>query len=194
MELDAHGVRAGLIGIAGVTLAMLALAGCSSGDGSGDGSPTGASSTASGHSTDGMGDDGVDPDDGSEAHEVGFDELLADPTAFVGRRIRVTGNVFFVSECPPPGASVADCVLLGYLVGPEQHTLIAADVPQAIALAEGGRRLSCIEGSQATPTCGDWSAEATYTIDGVLEHQVLGGRESQLVQLDVAEKGAAQPR
>lgn len=136
---------------------------------------------------------GDNDDDDAPVQEVAFDELLEDPAAFVGQSIRVTGNVFFVAECPPPGSANADCVLLGYLADPEQRTLIAADVGQTIALAEGGRRLSCVEGSRPTPTCGDWERESTYTLDGVVQQQVLGGRETSLVQLDVSEKSAPQP-
>jgi len=132
-------------------------------------------------------------DDGDVAvHEVAFDELLGDPAVFVGQSVRVTGSVFFIAECPPPGSANVDCVLFGYLADPERRTLIAADVGQTIALAVGGRRLSCVEGTQPTPTCDDWEGESTYTIDGVVEWQVLGGRETSLVQLDVSEKSAPQ--
>jgi hypothetical protein len=180
--------RAGLVSFTGATLLVLALVGCSPDDrvlGSADAS-------ASGRSSDDMenGDGMSDRETG--AREIGFDELVDDPAALVGERVRVTGNVFFISECPPPGSGDAKCILLGYLADPERRTLIAADVTQAIALAEGGRRLSCVEGSQPTPTCGDWQREATYTIEGIVQRQVLGGREADLVQLDVSAKSQPQ--
>lgn len=133
-----------------------------------------------------------DNDGDGAAHEATFDELLEDPATFVGQPVRVTGSVFFIAECPPPGSANTDCVLFGYLADPERRTLIAADVGQTIALAEGGRRLSCVEGRLPTPTCGDWESESTYTIDGVVQQQVLGGRETSLMQLDVSEKSAPQ--
>lgn len=182
--------------LAGTVLLMAALGGCAAGDGSSAGATRSESARATGTG------DGHDDRDGNEhdgdnggdsvVTEIEFDELIDDPERLVGQQVSVTGNVFFVSECPPPGAANATCVLLGYLAGPEQHTLIAADVAKAIALAEGGHRLSCPEGSQPTPTCGDWVGEATYTVEGILQHQVLGGRETNLVQLDVSEKSAPQ--
>lgn len=185
---DAHGRRSewARAGLSGALILATLLAGCS-GD---PRSPGGGNHSASATSTDGEGDD---DHGGSAAQEIGFDELLEDPATFVGQSVRVTGSVFFIAECPPPGSANADCVLFGYLADPERRTLIAADVGQTIALAEGGRRLSCVEGSQSTPTCGDWKSESAYTIDGVVQQQVLGGRETSLVQLDVSEKSAPHP-
>ena len=186
--MDVDGRRGGVPALlVGAAILVAALAGCNAGERA----PTGGSPSATPTASDGAGDD--DEGDGTEAREVTFDDLLENPQDYVGQRVRVTGNVFFIAECPPPGSEDADCVLLGYLADPERHTLIAADVEQTIALAENGRRLSCVEGSLATPTCGDWESESTYTIDGVLQQQVLGGRESSLVQLDVSEKSAPQP-
>jgi hypothetical protein len=189
MEFDGRGggVHAAL---AGAVILVAVLAGCSAVERS----PAAGSPSASAQETDSMGDnDNDDDDDGDQAQEVDFDELLSDPAAFVGQPVRVTGNVFFIAECPPPGSANADCVLFGYLADPERRTLIAADVGQTIAIAEGGRRLTCVEGSRPTPTCGDWKSESTYTIDGVVQQQVLGGRETSLVQLDVSEKSVPQP-
>lgn len=136
----------------------------------------------------------IDDDEGDEAvREVDIADLVEDPAAFVGQLVRVTGSVFFIAECPPPGSANTDCVLFGYLADPERRTLIAADVGQTIALAEDGRRLSCVEGSLPTPTCGDWNSESTYTIDGVVEWQVLGGRETALAQLEVSARSAPRP-
>jgi hypothetical protein len=131
-------------------------------------------------------------DSTTATQDVSFVELTADPTALVGSRIRVTGNVFFHSVCPPPGATDAPCVLLGYLTDSEQRTFIAADESRALALAEGGSRLSCEESAATGRACPGWSADSTYTLEGVLEHQVLGGRETDLVQLDVETKGEPQ--
>jgi hypothetical protein len=185
-------VRFGSALAAGV-LPILLLTGCDAG-----GSATTGTPSATSTQTDGVeGGDGVTDGTGggavSEFTAVEVSELLADPGSYVGEQVRVTGSVFFISECPPPGADTTGCVLLGYLAPPEQRTLIAADVSGALALAEHGRRLSCPEGSQPAPTCGDWASESTYTVDGVLERQVLGGRETELVQLDVSGKSDPTP-
>lgn len=138
------------------------------------------------------GDRVTNSDSGSSTRDVSFEELTDNPMAFVGSRIRVTGSVFFHSVCPPPGATDAPCVLLGYLTDPTQRTFIAADESRALALAEGGSRLSCEESVASGRACPGWSADSTYTLEGVLEHQVLGGRKTDLVQLDVETKGEPQ--
>lgn len=184
-----HGaMRAGLASLAGATLLVLALVGCTLDDRvSGSASPS-----TSGLATHEMeNDDGMN-DGESDVREVEFDELIDNASAYVSERVRVTGSVFFISECPPPGSGDAKCILFGYLADPERRTLIAAEVTQTIALAEDGRRLSCVEGSQPTPTCGDWRRESTYTIEGIVHRQVLGGRETDLVQLDVFAKSQPQ--
>ena len=140
-------------------------------------------------------EDGVEVnegDGGASARDVTFAQLAADPEAYVGSRVRVTGSVFFHSVCPPPGATAAPCVLLGYLADPAQRTFIADDESRAIALAEGGVRVACEESATATRACPGWSADSTYTLAGVLAHQVLGGRETELVQLEVEAKSDPQ--
>ena len=122
-----------------------------------------------------------------------YPEMQADPEAFVGSRIRVTGSVFFHAVCPPPGATAGPCVLLGYLADPAQRAFISADEPGAIALAEDGARVACEEADASMRACPGWSADSTYTLAGVLAHQMLGGKETELVQLEVEEKSAPQP-
>lgn len=119
------------------------------------------------------------------ASPVSFDDLLAEPARFVGQRIEVVGRVYFLSSCPPPGASpMGPCVLQGYLTDPERQVFVASDVAEAIVLAEHGLSLSCAE-EAGTTACGDWANEARYSVVGVLQRRVLGGRETDQVQLDV---------
>jgi hypothetical protein len=66
--------------------------------------------------------------------------------------------------------------------------LTPSDLPEAIPLAEGGHLLSCDEGTESPPACGDWLAAARYMVVGTVERQVLGGRETALLQLDVLSK------
>ena len=194
-------VKAGVIGLLVAALTGTVLAGCT---------PTGQSSTMT-ESASTYNEDGVDMDSGESdratgradtrgngdsggsTQDVSFRKLATDPESLVGSRIRVTGNVFFHSVCPPPGATDSTCVLLGYLTDPDRRTFIAADEADAIALAEDGVRLSCEEGGDSSRACAGWSAASTYTLEGVLEHQVLGGRVTELVQLDVEAKSAPQP-
>lgn len=157
---------------------------------SGRGSPTtGASPTMS------------DPNDptspptgepGERPQRVTVAELLADPAPLLGRPVEVVGRVFFLSRCPPPGSSGATgCTLAGYLAEPDRGSFVASDVDRGIALAEGGTLLSCPEGTNPTPTCGDWQAATVYAVTGILAHQVLGGRETPYLQLDVDRKVVA---
>jgi hypothetical protein len=134
-----------------------------------------------------------DRESAEAASEVIYADLMADPQAHLDTRIRVEGNVFFFPECPPPGSSTAKCTLLGYLVDPEQRTFIAADTSTALPLMENGIRVACDESGDARPACAGWTADATYTLEGVLVRQVLGGRETDLIQFDVTEKSEPQP-
>jgi hypothetical protein len=129
------------------------------------------------------------PDAGSNPRPMSFEDLLSDPAPLVGKGVQVTGKVFFLAECPPPGSAAATkCVLQGYLAAPDRGVMTASDVAETIVLAEGGRRLSCEEGSQLTPSCGDWQNEKRYVVVGVVENQVLGGRTTSMVQLNVESK------
>jgi len=119
-------------------------------------------------------------------------QLLADPESLLGRPVEVVGKVFFLSRCPPPGASgTSSCTLVGYLAEPDRGSFVASDVDYGIALAEGGNLLTCAEGTNPTPTCGDWQAATVYSVFGTLARQVLGGRETPYVQLDVERKTLA---
>ena len=183
----ARSAKAGVL----VVIATGALLGaCADSGPAGDPSPS-ASSHENGTDVDEHDDSydaGDDRDHGGPAEEVDFGELMDDPERFVGSRVRVTGNVFFLSECPPPGSSTSTCTLLGYLVHPDQHTFIASDKENALALAEDGARVGCDEGGDPRPACPGWTADAAYALEGTVEHQVLGGRETELIQLDVDEK------
>jgi hypothetical protein len=137
-------------------------------------------------------DSGVDGDSES-VPEIPFEEVMNGPESHMGERIRVTGNVFFFPVCPPPGAANARCTLLGYLAGPEQRTFTSADTNMALPLSEMGVRVGCDESGAARPACPGWTADATYTLEGVVKRQVLGGRETSLVHFDVVEKGTPYP-
>lgn len=151
----------------------------------GDGVAGSGGSDAGGSPTAGAGSDR--PVDASP-QVITFQALQSDASRLVGELVEVTGKVFFLADCPPPGDSRTTCVLSGYLAAPDRGVLIASDVPQALVLAEGGNRLSCEEGTQSPPACGDWQAATRYTVVGVLQNQVLGGRETSLVQLNVLSK------
>ncbi|GAA1056852.1 hypothetical protein GCM10017608_11320 [Agromyces luteolus] len=124
------------------------------------------------------------------AVEASIDDLVADPDAWLDRRVELVGKVFFVAQCPPPGAESTPCVLVGYVADPDRGVLIAADVDEALPLAEDGTLVTCHEPGNGGGACGDWEREATYTLDGVLERQTLAGQERSKVQFDVLERSA----
>ncbi len=124
------------------------------------------------------------------AVEASVDDLVADPDAWLGERVEVVGKVFFLAQCPPPGAEATPCVLAGYLADPERGVLIAADVDEVLPLAEDGALVTCHEPGNGAGACDDWEREATYTLGGVLERQTLAGQERSKVQFDVLERGA----
>jgi hypothetical protein len=176
------------------------LTACSSGGGIAEPSSA-ATALADGDDVNGGADaDGVGggEDSGVEGEaeavpEIPFEEVMNSPESHVGERIQVTGNVFFFPVCPPPGSANAKCTLLGYLAGPEQRTFTSADTDVALPLSEKGVRVGCDESGAARPACPGWTADATYTLEGVVERQVLGGRETSLVRFDVIEKGSPRP-
>lgn len=170
------------------------LAGCSPAGGAA-GPTVSATTSEGGEAVDGQrgAGEGDASRDEEEATEISFSELTSDPEAYIGVRIRVVGNVFFFSECPPPGSSNAKCTLLGYLVGPEQRTFIAADTTRAVPLAENGTRVGCDESGESRPACPGWTGDATYTLEGEVDRQVLGGRETSMIRLDVVAKSSPSP-
>ncbi|MGR0318101.1 hypothetical protein [Agromyces sp. ZXT2-3] len=143
---------------------ILALSACATS--SGAGSPTGSPSPEASASP-------TEP----ETTEASVADLVADPEAWLDRRVEVEGKVFFLAQCPPPGAEATPCVLVGYLADPERGTLIAADVDEALPLAEDGALVTCTEPGNGAGACGDWVREATYDVDGTLERQMLDGQE-----------------
>ena len=172
-----------------VAVLLAIVTGCASADGggSGDGGRSAAMATSSNELPDA-------PSPGSEAVQVTVARLLEDPLTWVDQPIEIDGRVFFLSRCPPPGdAGATGCVLTGFLTDPSTAVFTASDVGRGILLAEGGRALSCAEGSQPTPTCGDWTAAAVYRLTGRLARQVLGGRTTDDVQLEVSTRQAQVP-
>lgn len=116
-----------------------------------------------------------------------YAELFRRQQELVGTTVAVTGRAFFLSRCPPPQAG-GECSLNGYLADPGRNDLLESDVPGAIQLAEGGRLLSCSESAAIDRACPGWQQAGQFRIVAVVERQVLGGRETQYIDLDVREK------
>ena len=112
-------------------------------------------------------------------------DLLSNPNEWIGRTVSVTGKVFFLAQCPPPGATAGPCVLLAYLAAPERGVLTSADRHDAVPLTHDGRRVSCLESHAVNGACEDWIREAVYVVEGALEYRILGDRESDRVQFEV---------
>lgn len=119
-----------------------------------------------------------------------FSEVHARQAELVGSAVQVRAKSFFVARCPPPapGAQAAECTLVGFLADPERTSLDSNEVDQAIVLAEGHRQVSCLQSAAAGGACPGWEQGRSYEISGVVEHQVLGGVETEYVQLDVTGK------
>jgi hypothetical protein len=121
--------------------------------------------------------------------KVAVRQILDEPERFIGQRVEVTGKAFFLAECPPPGSGdQTSCVVQGWLAEPDRGTLIFADLPESLPLAEGGMRVSCLQADAPRGACGDWQNELRYLLVGTVEWQVLGGQETRLLQLDVEAK------
>ncbi|HEY5846761.1 MAG TPA: hypothetical protein VIU11_21065 [Nakamurella sp.] len=122
---------------------------------------------------------------GAALSEVAFDDLLADPQRYVGQTVTVTGTVHFVSVCPPPGQGGSRCILNGYFAAQGRDHLTAGETDKAIPLAEGGALVSCPEAVAVNGGCGGWGTARSYRVVAEVTNQVLGGRETQYVQLNV---------
>jgi hypothetical protein len=202
LRSSASSVMSGVGGSARRRLAALlalgvVLTACAAGAG-GSSTPGSAASGSAGPSASGADEASPSGDAESAPMRMTFPELLADAEQLIGQRIEVTGTAFFLAKCPPPGASptpvtspTTGCVLQGYLAAPDRGVLTASDLPEALPLAEDGHLVSCDEGTESPPACGDWLAATRYTVIGIVERQVLGGRETTILQLNVLGKTAA---
>lgn len=162
------------------------LGGATGSDGTSGGSIAGDPGPGSGEGPTGEPDLDVE-------QQLSFAELHRRQQDLVGQRVGVTGKAFFVASCPPPGPSGQNqpCVLSLYLADPGQDSLEFSGTGQAIPLAEGGARVSCAEGTRPDGGCPGWDHEATYQITADVQHQVLGGRPTEYVQLDVVDRRLA---
>jgi hypothetical protein len=127
------------------------------------------------------------------AEQVSWVELHRRQQEYVGRTVEVVGKAFFLERCPPPESSSGQCSLSGLLTDPDRNDLQERDRDQALALAQNGELLSCPSSpgsSGQPPACPGWQQATTYRLVVAVEHQVLGGRETEYVQLDVRSKTA----
>lgn len=124
----------------------------------------------------------------SPARDISFAELSAQRQSLVGQAVRVVGKVFFVANCPPNGAA---CALTGYLADPSRSQLLTSEIDQGLLLAEQGAVVSCREGDGPPRSCPGWQDSAQYQLVATVEHQVLGGRQTDYVQIEVIEKALA---
>lgn len=129
-------------------------------------------------------------DQGGSVTEVTFRELFDHRQQYVGDTVRVVVKAFFLASCPPPGTGgqTEPCVLSLYLADPGRTDLLYGERDQALPGSEGGQRVSCVEGSNPGGGCPGWEHGATYEVVADVDHEVLGGRKSDSVQLDVREK------
>ena len=119
---------------------------------------------------------------------VSFPKLLSERASLVGVTVDVSGRVFFVPQCP---AGKGTCVLTGYFAAEDRNQLLPADAASAIPLSEQGRALSCSETAAIGSACRGWKDGARYRLVASVQHQVLGGRETKYVELEVKSKSLA---
>ena len=115
-------------------------------------------------------------------------EVRDEPGALVGRTVLLRGRVFFFERCPPPDQPAAACELSGLLTDEERDDLQAVDLPEAIVLAEDGRPLTCSARVAVQGACPGWQDRAVYRLEGTVQRRVLGGRETDQVEIDVSSK------
>lgn len=127
------------------------------------------------------------PDERPE--QLSWHELYQRRQELVGRTVQVVGKAFFLERCPPPESASGSCTLTGLLADPDRGDLQERDRDQALALAEDGELLSCPSSpgssSEPAPACPGWRHATRYQLVVAVQHQVLGGRETEYVQLDV---------
>lgn len=128
----------------------------------------------------------------AQGERMTYAELYKRRQELVGRDVDVVGKVFFVANCPPPGDGPQQpCMLTGYLADPSRSELPPGDVDEAINLAEDGRFVSCSERESVDGGCSGWKHAQRYRVVATVEHQVLGGRKTQYIQLAVKTRAAA---
>lgn len=121
---------------------------------------------------------------------MSFADVHARSSELVGTTVTTVARAFFISRCPPPAPDgpPGECVLVGFLADPSRRSLDSNEVDQALVLAEGHAQVSCAASSATSGACSGWEQARRYRVVATVEHQVLGGRETAYVQLDVAER------
>ena len=118
---------------------------------------------------------------------LSFSQLWQRRSDLVGERVSVSGRVLFTFSCPPGSPSQAGCVATGYLVGSGTRDLPPEYTP-AVRLYEGGAVVECPADTLASLNCNGWLHDREYLVSGVLDYEVLGGRPSNTVILEVLSK------
>lgn len=121
------------------------------------------------------------------ARVTGVEDIIARPGSYVGERVTARGRVFFVEQCPPEPSKSSPCTLTAYLTGEGRSSLGFSELDEALVLARGEKRISCVQDGGRT-ACDGWTNGERYDVTGDVRRQELGGREVDDIELDVAEK------
>ena len=126
----------------------------------------------------------------SDHTRLTFRQLYDHQQEHVGDVVEVEAKAFFLANCPPPGPSgqAEPCTLTLHFADPDRNGLAYGERDQAIPGSQGGTRVTCVEGSGEGGACPGWGQGVAYEIVARVEHEVLGGRETESVTLDVMEK------
>lgn len=158
---------------------------------SAEGSPDGTEvETTTSSSVDGTSGPGGEPQGDPEptpARVTAVEDIVAKPDSYVGQRVTARGRVFFLEQCPPEPSKSTPCTLTAYLAGEGRSSLGFAEQDDALVLARGNARISCVQDGGRT-ACDGWVNGERYDVTGDVRRQRLGGREVDDIELDVTEK------
>lgn len=124
------------------------------------------------------------------AERMTWSDLFPHRRELAGRTVDVDSRVFFLTRCPPPGGGSGECQLTGFATDPGRTEFDERHRDAGIPLAEGGRPVTCPESTAAAGACPGWRQATDYRLVARVEQQVLGGRTTEYVELDVLEKSA----
>jgi hypothetical protein len=149
----------------------------------GTGGAVGTSTTPSSHPTAGS-------TVAADGDRMTWAELFPHRRELAGRTVDVDARVFFLTRCPPPGGGAGECQLTGFATDPARTEFDERHRDTGIPLSEAGTAVTCAESAAAGGACQGWRQATTYRLVARVQQQVLGGRTTEYVELDVLEKSA----
>jgi hypothetical protein len=123
---------------------------------------------------------------------MSYEEVYARRSELVGEAVDVVAKSFFLVSCPPQQQGGATrCVLTLYAADPDRSSLAYGQRGEAMVVQEDGRTVSCASSKAREGACPGWENAKRYRLIAEVRKQVLGGRETEQVALDVSSKSSA---